>query len=782
MMEEPTCPATPPLSKCPDTPPRAGSSKSSPSKWNNSPNRKERSPTPNRPSSPENCAICLGPLANKSFTNSCCHQFCFVCLLEWSKVKAECPLCKVAFDSIIHNVRSQDDYDQYHVVRQPPQRAPADSSVVLYARTQHQYRAFSEWMALRGLNARNFRMTESFNGVFLPDAIPSGPPARAAPRGNPNGTSAFRRSIYDRDLWARIQHDVSGRYRECSPEFYAQNPAQIHRLMPFLNRELNVLLDNGSRTMYVMDKILELLPLIPISSNDFRTRVAQLIGNQHALHFCHELRAFAISVYDLVGYDRHVQYLPNGGAGYSIEIEDETSDSHVDSDDDDIQIIEPNREQMAHARNPPASSRARNTSVSASASAGASTSSSSGSSASHTSSHRNSSVVTVLSDSDSDIAEDVQIVGYVKPRHERTPELITLSSPEHPGNSPQSATARAYGPRDSPNDLICINLGNTSTTELRWQDSEESSDEEALTIIPQIHNKRSKENVNYLEPVSSTESFDSSNSNTEKKRKRKHSKRGVKSEKKRHSKIKLHRTRNQVSSDSEDNSQPSTSKGHSKRSHRKDSKPSFNRSMKLSSKSASTSRSILYTESDTESDGPPRTFIRSAIVKKSNSSHLNSDSEEEVISPVCSSHPKLRNVINMTRTIADNGQDTWKVNKTRESPENCRTHSRSRKEKHYSSRLSPNHKQRSPSQHERHDSESSHSHRKKHSKRSKSSSSSQSQKNDKKCERSRSPESHSKRFKKKRRSPSNSDSDDLNSTSPKKRLSAPLHYTEDSDS
>lgn len=76
--------------------------------------------TPPRPrsASPEpNCAICLGLLENKSFTDSCFHQFCFVCLVEWSKVKAECPLCKQSFKSIVHNVRSYDDYDQYHIPR-----------------------------------------------------------------------------------------------------------------------------------------------------------------------------------------------------------------------------------------------------------------------------------------------------------------------------------------------------------------------------------------------------------------------------------------------------------------------------------------------------------------------------------------------------------------------------------------------------------------------------------------------------------------------------------------
>ncbi len=44
-------------------------------------------PNPNRPSSPDpNCAICLGELENMSYTDSCFHKFCFLCLKEWSKV------------------------------------------------------------------------------------------------------------------------------------------------------------------------------------------------------------------------------------------------------------------------------------------------------------------------------------------------------------------------------------------------------------------------------------------------------------------------------------------------------------------------------------------------------------------------------------------------------------------------------------------------------------------------------------------------------------------------
>lgn len=86
-------------------------------------------------SPPPNCSICLGRIKSKCFTDSCMHQFCFSCLLEWSKVshlflfwkshklnpimlmqvKPECPLCKQTFKSIIHNVTSMDNYEEYRV-------------------------------------------------------------------------------------------------------------------------------------------------------------------------------------------------------------------------------------------------------------------------------------------------------------------------------------------------------------------------------------------------------------------------------------------------------------------------------------------------------------------------------------------------------------------------------------------------------------------------------------------------------------------------------------------
>ncbi|XP_065215895.1 clumping factor B-like [Planococcus citri] len=59
----------------------------------------------------EECSICCESFTNKSFINECLHPFCYQCILDWTKVKAVCPLCIGPITGILHNIRSQDDYD-----------------------------------------------------------------------------------------------------------------------------------------------------------------------------------------------------------------------------------------------------------------------------------------------------------------------------------------------------------------------------------------------------------------------------------------------------------------------------------------------------------------------------------------------------------------------------------------------------------------------------------------------------------------------------------------------
>uniref|UniRef100_A0A3Q2XQX6 E3 ubiquitin-protein ligase Topors n=1 Tax=Hippocampus comes TaxID=109280 RepID=A0A3Q2XQX6_HIPCM len=56
------------------------------------------------------CPICLDVFNNIAYLDICLHKFCFRCIHEWSKNKAECPLCKQPFNSIYHSIKSEQDF------------------------------------------------------------------------------------------------------------------------------------------------------------------------------------------------------------------------------------------------------------------------------------------------------------------------------------------------------------------------------------------------------------------------------------------------------------------------------------------------------------------------------------------------------------------------------------------------------------------------------------------------------------------------------------------------
>ncbi|XP_046459236.1 uncharacterized protein LOC124205768 [Daphnia pulex] len=61
------------------------------------------------------CAICLGPHVKKSRT-TCGHVFCLKCLVQWSRVKLECPTCKHPFDAFCKGFQPFDN--NYYALQQ----------------------------------------------------------------------------------------------------------------------------------------------------------------------------------------------------------------------------------------------------------------------------------------------------------------------------------------------------------------------------------------------------------------------------------------------------------------------------------------------------------------------------------------------------------------------------------------------------------------------------------------------------------------------------------------
>lgn len=82
----------------------------------------------------------------------------------------------------------------------------------------------------------------------------------------------------------------------------------MHRLMPWINRDIVCLLRNAPHSVSdVMQMMHDILPMINIPTRTFRRRLSPFLG-ERTNHFIHELFNFARSPFDMVGYDRVVQY------------------------------------------------------------------------------------------------------------------------------------------------------------------------------------------------------------------------------------------------------------------------------------------------------------------------------------------------------------------------------------------------------------------------------------------------------------------------------------------
>ncbi|XP_068218154.1 E3 ubiquitin-protein ligase Topors-like [Palaemon carinicauda] len=303
------------------------------SAWDGQKTNLPGTPTPERaPCSPsscsssgDTCSICLGSITDKCVADSCLHSFCLLCLKEWSKQKAVCPLCKVSFTKIMYEIKSESVYKEWKV----PQPDPTERS--------HGMANFQEYLNVETRRFFGYRTTHFPGAVALrqmyprsniPDAIPSLPPQRG-PRSNLRGSTMFRLSVYLNNIWVQPLADVTGRYRETSPELYREQPALTHRLVPWVNRELAALI-SPSRVGTALTEVMELIERYPINSREFRNAVRQYFRGR-TRHFVHEFYNYARSPFDMIGHDNSAQYVPRYGP------EEDSSDGE-DSDDSDAVI------------------------------------------------------------------------------------------------------------------------------------------------------------------------------------------------------------------------------------------------------------------------------------------------------------------------------------------------------------------------------------------------------------------------------------------------------------
>uniref|UniRef100_H3CFI3 E3 ubiquitin-protein ligase Topors n=1 Tax=Tetraodon nigroviridis TaxID=99883 RepID=H3CFI3_TETNG len=276
------------------------------------------------------CPICLDRFNNLAYLDRCLHRFCFPCIQEWSHNKAECPLCKQPFASILHSVRAEDDFKEYTL-----QPAPNTSSVAATvamvaamasaARSNHQSEGaaspdggviFEGMMRLGGAavpltsSSRDSRRMMSQLAARRRMQQDSG----AARQVRERETVAFRRSLYRCGIRAagiqgqpQQQHDVSA-------ESFRRSPELLERLQPW-RRELTVLYGAHGSLVDIIQRIivarlarhgLEDTPTIEEELRPF------LLARTE--HFLHELVSFARCRLSLERYDLQALYEPPAAA------------------------------------------------------------------------------------------------------------------------------------------------------------------------------------------------------------------------------------------------------------------------------------------------------------------------------------------------------------------------------------------------------------------------------------------------------------------------------------
>ncbi|XP_075066986.1 E3 ubiquitin-protein ligase Topors [Mixophyes fleayi] len=452
------------------------------------------------------CPICLDKFDNVAHLNQCLHRFCFKCIKEWAKNKAVCPLCKQPFNSIFHSVQAEDDFKEY--VLRPTLNGSPVGPRFRYRTT----RTNDNPLPLRSLRSSTQRTCSLPDNGILFEGISNLPSqqrgsdihqmmrklasrrqasaeGRAMRQIQEQELINFRRALYRSGIRVRNIQD-GGRYRDISAEFFRRNPACLHRLVPWLKRELTVLFGtHGSLVNIVQHIVMSNVTRYDMESQAFAEELQPFLLHR-INHFLHEFINFARCPYNIEAFDQHANY-------------DCPAPSYEEGSQSESSVITISPDE-ANSREPdvPSSSLAVGQAPWDDETPGPSY---------FTLDQATTSILTTVDSSDEEpsssrlATKNVQnkssegmqdqvlpsdecvIVGYVKPLAERTPELVELSS-DSEGSLCEVPIEQTSKPQLKPFALLDSSESRSSSS----LSSSASSDKHARTIEHKLDTSREK--------------------------------------------------------------------------------------------------------------------------------------------------------------------------------------------------------------------------------------------------------------------------------------------------
>ena len=204
----------------------------------------------------EKCPICLHKFSfkSKSYASTCFHSFCFECLLEWTKVRYNCPLCKQAFERIIYDVKSTMEYKEYILKPKESESMTQPLEIIAYlapgeAQTEHSLTTTSQpvskasWVVNKEPAPIEFRMLVYKKGWYVnPNQVQVDIKiTNIELEFNDEEDESKQSKPLVEDVGVTIpctKYKPASRHRNTTPRWYKNNQTSLFRLNFFLYREL----------------------------------------------------------------------------------------------------------------------------------------------------------------------------------------------------------------------------------------------------------------------------------------------------------------------------------------------------------------------------------------------------------------------------------------------------------------------------------------------------------------------------------------------------------------
>ncbi|KAF6834835.1 RING finger domain protein [Colletotrichum plurivorum] len=264
---------------------------------------------PQRGAADDCCVICLEEVTEACEAQPCHHRnFDYLCLVTWIEQQAACPLCKTEIAEVRYDY--SEDRKQWKTFK-APERPPEKAKSAGAASSPPQERRY--YTQTRPRRPR--------------------PGAHASHRAsNPSQDEAIarRRAVYRHQLYSlHVGSNRISRYRDLTPQMFANDTELVSRARTFLRRELQVFEflspENDARPQnadpvqrrrannaeFLLEYIVAILKTVDMqgSTGHAEELIKEFLGRENTRLLLHELRTWLRSPYTtLENWDRAVQY------------------------------------------------------------------------------------------------------------------------------------------------------------------------------------------------------------------------------------------------------------------------------------------------------------------------------------------------------------------------------------------------------------------------------------------------------------------------------------------